>query len=110
MLWWIFIFLINVDLRLYCSCSAENDSSATFFWILQPMGKLLRTQCPIRDFDVHTALQSTLLLYPMPCDAPLYDSSQGEVCVCVCVCERERNVCLWFMCVCELWGKAELYI
>lgn len=63
------------------------------------------SQCPIRVLVVHTALQSTPLLCPMPCDAPLYDNSHGEACVCVWV---RENVCLWFMCVCEFGGKAEL--
>lgn len=47
-----------------------------------------------------TALQSTLLLYPMPCDAPLLNRRGLCVCVlvcvlvCACVCDRDVRLCL----------------
>ena len=82
-----------------------------FLWTLEPMGPSadgtrtvpLSTKSPLRVLVVHKALQSTLLLYPMPCDAPLYDTSHGEVCVCVCVSVRERKSVCVCVCVCVMF-------
>lgn len=106
MLWWTFIFLINVDLHLYCS--AEKDSSSTIFGHYRQWDSSVWAQCTVRVLVVHTALQSKPKLCPIPCDTPLYYNSHGEACVCVWV---KENVCLWIMCVWEIWGESRaLYI